>query len=232
MANFTMCLWEVEQYTDDIGLNDYPFWTDDASKRDELNTIIRNHYYNREIGVETWQMFVFNMKRRMAEIMPLYNELFKAQAMQFDPLITMRMSTTGTAKSVTESDSTSDSGSESNAHSEGAQLDSTFPQVGMQENGKYATSGTKTEGKSSSQGTANETVSAASMQDGETTSVSEGFSGSQSALIMEYARSRMNVTMMIIEDLSDLFMGVWSTEDDYTHPVRPAFIAPYLPPSL
>lgn len=227
-GTFTMPLWEVEKYhPDDIGLNDYPIF--DEEYRPTLNQKIRNHYYNREIGVETSEMFIFNLRRRMHEIMPLYNELHKIQKMEFDPLISMRMKSEGTAKNKTNTVVENETENTTEGKTSAEQLESTYPQVGMKDGGEYANAGASSASVSTGSGSGKDRSDSEGIQDGETSSTVEGFQGSQSALLMEYARSRMNIDMLIIEDIADLFMGVWGTSDDYTHPHRPYFHSPHLP---
>lgn len=54
---------------------DFPLW--DENYREILCTKILAHYYRREIGLETPSYFVFALNRKMNEIMPYYNLLYK-----------------------------------------------------------------------------------------------------------------------------------------------------------
>lgn len=231
MATFTMCLWEVREYfPDDIGLNDYEIF--DESYRETLNKKIYNHYINREIGVETAEMFIFNLRRRMDEIMPLYNQLYENQRREFDPLITMSIETTGTSKNENKGLVENESETSNTAKSSAEQLESQYPQVGRENGGEYANAGASSASVSEGGGSGKDKSESTSSQDANTTSKSVGFQGSQSDLIMAYARSRQNVDVAIIMDLSDLFMGIWGTSDDYTSPVPPSFSPPNLPTVL
>lgn len=55
----------------------FPIW--DASMRQPLCETILRHYYMREIGMETYQLWRITLNQRMREIMPKYNEIAKAQ---------------------------------------------------------------------------------------------------------------------------------------------------------
>lgn len=107
MALFTMRLKDVMRHTDNIGLNTYPIFDEDY--REGLNQKIIDRYFNREIGMETIDMFQLAMRRKMNEIMPLYNKLYLSEQIKFDPLHTVDYETvtTGTAAESGTSASTS-----------------------------------------------------------------------------------------------------------------------------
>lgn len=44
----------------------------------------------REIGLETLELFRYFMRMKMWEIMPYYNQLYKSELIEFDPLSTRR----------------------------------------------------------------------------------------------------------------------------------------------
>lgn len=48
-------------------------------------------------------------------------------------------------------------------------------------------------------------------------SSSRGYSGSPSGLLLEFRATILNIDLEIIEELSDLFMMIWSTGDQYTN---------------
>lgn len=88
----------------DIGLNDYPLYTFKNVNKDSmlwgkdvkgqpitnyrsyLNNKIVEHYYFREIGLETPQLFRRFLSRKMNEIMPYYNQLYESIDIEFNPL--------------------------------------------------------------------------------------------------------------------------------------------------
>lgn len=67
----------------DIGLKDYPIF--DENYRESLNRKIINHYYFREIGMETAELFKRYLNNTMREIMPYYNQLYKSELLEFNP---------------------------------------------------------------------------------------------------------------------------------------------------
>ena len=134
MSAFTMPLHEVIKRTGgtlevvngvskmtggDIGLGHYPIFDDNTAYRDTLNGKIIDHYMNREIGFETIPMFQLAMRRKMNEIMPLFNQLYKSQQIEFDPLSTMDVVTvmTGDTNTTSNVNTTGNSTTENNSKS-------------------------------------------------------------------------------------------------------------------
>lgn len=68
----------------DIGLKTYPIF--DENYRKILNSKIIEHFYFREIGFETAELFKRYLNRTMNEIMPYYNQLYKSETIEFNPL--------------------------------------------------------------------------------------------------------------------------------------------------
>lgn len=67
----------------DLGLKDYPIF--DENYRKTLNNKIINHYYFREIGFETAELFKRYLNTTLNEIMPFYNQLYKSELLEFNP---------------------------------------------------------------------------------------------------------------------------------------------------
>lgn len=84
MSQYTTELrWLVETGFN-IGLDSYPIF--DEAYREGLNQKIINHYYFREIGLETAALFSFFLRRKMSEIMPFYNQLYESAKLKIEPL--------------------------------------------------------------------------------------------------------------------------------------------------
>lgn len=216
MPTFTIELFRAIELAPngDIGLNDYPIF--DPAYREPLNQKIIAHYHSREIGMETIGKFTFAMKRRMNEIMPYYNDLYKSQRMEFDPLATMDIRTITTGESQVESEGHSESVNNANTESGSRAVQSTTPQAMLSGSGDYASSAADTTSKGTSAGSGNENSESATTEQNNAESHVTGYQGSGASLIMEYRRSLMNVDMLVIDELSDLFMGVWDNGDDFT----------------
>lgn len=238
-ATFTMRLKDVVEATDgDIGLGSYPIFDD--AYRAQLNQKIVDHYWNQEIGVESIDMFRMFMRVRMNEIMPMYNKFYEAQAKIIDPFITFKSSSTSQAQgdsttnveneSVNSGTTTSKSDGETTSTSEGVSraVASEMPQVKLSPNKDYATSAQDSHSESGAKGTATEegvtsqrgegTATTAQTGRDSSTSSSEqsGFSGSMASLLVEYRESFMNIDVMIINELQNLFMLIVSNGDSFT----------------
>lgn len=74
----------LEKSWDKIFSPSIPFYKEE--KRSELCQKILAHYYTREIGFETVGLWKLNLNRKMREIMPYYNELYKTLDLVYSPL--------------------------------------------------------------------------------------------------------------------------------------------------
>lgn len=70
----------------------YPIF--DENYRKVLNKKILLHYYTREIGTETVGLWKLRLKTKMGEIMPYYNQMYKSELLDFNPLYDVDYSTT------------------------------------------------------------------------------------------------------------------------------------------
>lgn len=83
MSKYTTELRYLIENDFDIGLKNYPIF--DENYRKLLNQKIINHYYFREIGMETAELFKRYLNTTMNEIMPYYNQLYKSELLEFNP---------------------------------------------------------------------------------------------------------------------------------------------------
>lgn len=242
MASFTMELKNVIQVCD-IGLKKYPIF--DESHRDILNKKIIDTYFTREIGIESVDDWVMKLNVKMANIMPKYNQLYKSELLNFDPLITMDMKQISDSNSESNSDTTANNVSKTDSESEelanqnsttttdskARVVNSTTPQKRLAGNMDYASGGTDTtsltgvdndatsgSNASSTVNNNSDTTSNVSNNDsahGE--SSTKGYSGSPSALLQEFRDTILNIDLEIIEELDELFMQIWTNGDQYTN---------------
>ena len=77
MSKYTITIKNLIDNNFDFGLTSYPIYNE--SHRDDLNEKILNHYYENEIGFETANLFKFYLNNKLNEIMPYYNELYRKQ---------------------------------------------------------------------------------------------------------------------------------------------------------
>jgi len=230
VADFTIELRNVVDMVgpDHIGLSDYPIF--DEQYREFLNAKIIDHYYYREIGLETVDMFIRQLRTKMAEIMPYYNRWYRAEDMMADinPLSTQDMHSTGSVNSHASSSMKQRHGEESSniiksaSSTKARTVDSETPQTMLAGNQDYATAArdnhssgdslndVKSDG--SSETSADTTNTAGSGNESHTW----GYAGHAPALIDAWRSTFANIDMMVIDELEPLFMGIYSSNDGFT----------------
>lgn len=218
MSFQTMSLEEAIHYAKtanngDIGLNDYPIY--DEAHRPVLNQKIINRYINREIGQESLELFTATLNRRMHEIMPPYNELYKSKISLDDALKTVNLRTLTNAVNVQESDTEAESSSDTGTTGASRSVTSNTPNTMLSGDEDYAdgaadvTSANNTNESSAQSATTNTRDTANSE------STTTGYQGSLSDLLMRYRATILNVDLMIVEDIRDCFLGVYDNGDEY-----------------
>ena len=172
-------------------MSDYPIF--DASYRKLLNDKIIDHYLFREIGQETVRMFAFTLKRNLNEIMPLYNQLYESTMLNFDPLAQYDYHTIIDARTV----------------------ESNMPSVQLANNGNYASSAQDANSSSvtdnSGTGSASSKSNSTSINKTATNISGRNLPGGE--LIKSFRSAMLNVDMMVINDLENCFMQVWTNGD-------------------
>jgi hypothetical protein len=210
MATATMYLKDVLEMEPDIGLSKYPLF--DEAYRPALNQKIIDHFWNREIGQETISLFTHQLRVRMNNIMPLYNQHYEASRIKFDPLKTIDMKNVGESDSTATSTANSATTSASDAKSRAVNSD--HPQELLSASGDYASSSGDTIGTSSATGSTDNTGS--NTQSTKSEGGVSGFQGNAAAVIFQLRATFVNVDMMVINELEDLFYGLWGNGDDFT----------------
>lgn len=216
MSNYTIELRKIDEKLVDDALSHYTIFSEDY--RSTLNAKIKTHFWFNEIGHETIDIFLFQLKVKMNEIMPYYNQMYEAELVKRDPFLTVRMtsknSSTGTSRTSAETSEHGKSTSSTDAKSRAVQSET--PQVMLSGNGDYATgaadSTSLTGVKSTSESGGSQ--SSTSSSDGTGTSSQEGFSGSMASLIQAHRDAIVNIDMMVIAQLEPLFMMVWTPPTD------------------
>lgn len=161
----------------------FPIWDEDH--RGELEKKIIEHYYFRQIGFETVGRFKFYLNTRLREIMPRYNKLYKTTIYKYNPIENYNMEEGSTDKREGSADSLSKF--------------SETPQGELQNliDGKYLTNASHGTDKSSA--TDNHTA----WRHGNI-----GVTTTQQ-MIEQERKVTIDLDVMIIEDLKDLFLGVY-----------------------
>ena len=197
----------------------------DESYRSVLCSKILKHYYTREISAETVGLWQLWLNARMGEIMPYYNKLYESALLEFDPFKDVNYSRnhggtfTGDTRRNGRSDVSVDNSVTSNGTSNSKNLFSDTPQGAITniENESYLTNATlikdtdtnttNTDGNSTTQNT--ETTGITNTDNWIETIVGKQSTVSYSKLLQEFRDTFLNIDVMIINDLSDLFMNLW-----------------------
>ena len=197
----------------------------DERYRSVLCSKILKHYYTREISAETVGLWQLWLNTRMGEIMPYYNKLYESALLEFDPFkdtnYTRNHGGTFTGDTVRNgrSEIDVDNSVTSNGTSNSKNLFSDTPQGAITniENESYLTNATlikdtdtnttNTDGNSTTQNT--ETTGITNTDNWIETIVGKQSTVSYSKLLQEFRDTFLNIDVMIINDLSDLFMNLW-----------------------
>lgn len=200
--------------TGDIGLSHYPIF--DEAYRDILNGKIIRHYWNMEIGVETPDLFKFNLQTDMGEQMPYFNQFYKSEKLEFDPLSTvdLRTFTTATRNQATEGSTESQTTTDSTAQSRA--VNSTTPQTQLSRNKDYATSGADSSSWGTNEGSGLESATASVDENGETDTTTKGYQALTSEMLLRFRDTFLNLDLMVIDALAPNFMLIQTSGSRYT----------------
>ena len=218
---------EVKSWLTDYNLADY--LTNDQLEvitkaglfdKNKLADRIINHYYMREIGVETIGLFKLRIKTKLDLLMERYAPLIYTNSIEYDILVnedyteTFNRSTSGTDTNTNTSagsNSTTSSGS-------GLTVSSDTPQGQISKTailaGQYATSTSAGENTNTTSNTNNVTNNSNSTNSGteqftRRVKGNRGISATYQAMIKQYRENILTIYNDIINDLNDLFMGIW-----------------------
>lgn len=198
-----------------LGLDAYPIHR--AEYREHLNGVIFNQYMNEEIGHESDSMFRAAMRRVMNLNMPTFIKLYKTVELDYPMLTTMDITTMshGENSQTAKSTGTSEQGSTSKSGTRA--ISSEFPQTMLADDSDYATAGADTNATTEGAGTSSETGESENLSVGDNTSNTSGYQGHAPALIEAYRASIINVDLMVVDSLSELFMLTWGTPERATN---------------
>ena len=204
MAKYTITIKTLIDNNFDFKMDSYPIF--DENYRNTLNQNILYHYYENEIGFETAPLFRFYLNQKLNEIMPYYNELYKVQKKLIDEnllLNNVNLTETLHGSNTTKTSSTSQS------LSNGKNLFQDTPQGQISQtdidNQTWATNLTlnKNEIEDESSATGNGT--------NEYLKTIIGNNGGKFNIdvLNDIKNNLMNIDLMIINELNDLFMGIF-----------------------
>lgn len=215
MGVFGPALWEVLKYERDagdgmrIGLDDYPIH--DEANRAVLNDLIITEYYEREIGLDTVPLFVRRLRLKMLQIMPYYNKLFASEDLIVGKeLATFDLTTERSDESNDTNSNTAKGNSQVVSTSGARNVNSDTPQVLLSGNKDYATSAADATSTATSTTNSGQDTSGSTLSKLEALSHTTGFQGAASTLLNNYRATLLNINMMIVPEVNELFMLVRS----------------------
>lgn len=181
----------------------YPIWED--VYRTVLNIKILRHYLRREIAHETVGLWKFYLETRLNEIMPYYNQLYLTTLEKFEASDDINL-TTIFHRDITSNLLENGSG---DTTVKGENYGSDFPQtpINSTEASFYASQAQKIDNT-----TSGKTVRDADSKGEEnTTQTRKGRLGArtQGEIIEAFRRALINIDVLIINELSDLFYTLW-----------------------
>lgn len=203
MAKYTITIKSLLDNNFDFGLQNYPIFNE--TYRNILNNNILNHYYENEIGFETANLFKFYLNQKLNEIMPYYNTLYKAQEEIIKDKLFDNVDLKETSNRINKTNTNSTSTSTSN--NKNLFQDTPQGKIDMTifEDQTYATNLTLNNGKindeSNSSGNNNEDF----------IRNIKGSNGGKYAIeiLNNIKNNLMNIDLMIINDLNELFMQIF-----------------------
>ena len=230
MAHYTITIQSLIDNGFDFKLNNYPIF--DENYRETLNNKILNHYFDAEIGFETAPLFRHYLLAKLNEIMPTYNIMYEKQkdllenifgnvnlTETFEGANSNNKNTNNSTQSTTQSNSNSNSSGNSNMKN----LFQDTPQGELDttsiNNQKWATNLTLNENTNtgeindSSNATGNSTAESIENLTGTNNYIKKiiGNNGGKYniELLKDIQNSIINIDIMIINELQDLFMGIF-----------------------
>nr|DAI65253.1 MAG TPA: Lower collar protein [Caudoviricetes sp.] len=216
MAYYTITIKSLIDNNFDFKMTDYPIF--DENYRNVLNSNILNYYYLHEIGFETAPLFRKFINSKLQLIMPYYNSLYNAQVkLLTDDNIYSNVNLTEQflRNNKTDTNSSSTSNSNSNSFSENKNLFQDTPQGKIPntslEEQTWATNLSLDNNNSNSKISDNSKSSALANTNENYIKTIIGNNGSRysSDIFQDIKNNLINIDMMIINDLSDLFMQIY-----------------------
>ena len=185
----------------------------DEEYRSVLCKKILKHYYTREIGAEVVGLWVMWLNRRMGEIMPYYNQLYESEKLKFEPLTDTDVTTTSNRKIDTTADNLTTNNLTENSNGVSRNLYADTPQGALDgvESETYLTNARKIMSNDtvSNSGTVDSKGSGNSNDDYFERVTGKRGGENYSDMLRKYRETFLNIDMMVIKELDDLFLNLW-----------------------
>lgn len=214
MAHYTITIQTLINNNFDFQLDKYPIF--DENYRETLNNKILNHYFDAEIGFETAPLFRHYLLAKLNEIMPLYNIMYEKQKDLLENIFgNVNLTETFEGENSNNSNVSNNSQSNSTGNSNMKNLFQDTPQGELDttsiKNQKWATNLSLNENNTNGNITDNSTSIGKSNGTNNYIKKIVGNNGGKYniELLKEIQNSIINIDMMIINELQDLFMGIF-----------------------
>ena len=216
MAKYTITIKSLIDNNFDFKMTSYPIF--DENYRNTLNNNILYHYYENEIGFETAPLFRFYLNQKLNEIMPYYNNLYIAQQKLLNEsnlFNNVNLTETFNRKNDTTTNSSSNSNSKNNGVSNNKNIFQDTPQGKITqtdiENQTWATNVTfdKNETNNTIQDTTSSNGNANNIENYIKNIVGNNGNKYNIEILNEIKNNLMNIDLMIINDLNELFMQIF-----------------------
>lgn len=218
MNRYTIELCKIEE---DLGYNlfdeNFPFY--EPSLREQFVKKFYDRYRFREIGAETIYRFKLMLNGRLNLIMPYYTQLYETEleSKKVNFMLNKDLKETFvreiTGQNNVESTTSTNTTGESNSTSEGRFLDTPSSKVTDEELEGYLTTAQKDKvnGRTTANGSSTNTSLGNNNQRETTDLVSQGNIGitSSGQLLEDWRKILINIDMMILDELKDLFFGLY-----------------------
>lgn len=220
MAKYTITIKTLIDNNFDFKMTSYPIF--DEKYRETLNHNILYHYYENEIGFETPSLFRLYLNQKLNEIMPYYNELYKAQKKLIDENLllnnvnlTEKLSGTNTNATTTTNNSTSQSTNSGTSNNKNLFQDTPQGQISNTEIDNQTWATNLTLDKNTTNNTINDTSSNSGSANTNTTNaylktiIGNNGGKFNIDILNDIKNNLMNIDLMIINDLNELFMQIF-----------------------
>lgn len=218
MNRYTIELCNIEE---DLGYNlfdkNFPFY--EPSLREQFIKKFYDRYRFREIGAETIYRFKLMLNSRLNLIMPYYNQLYQTEleSKKVNFMLNKDLKETFIREIIgennVESTSNTNTTGESNSTSEGRFLDTPSSKVTDEELQGYLTTAQKDKvnGRTTANGSSTNTSLGNNTQRETTDLLSQGNIGitSSGQLLKDWRDILINIDMMVLDELEDLFFGLY-----------------------
>lgn len=214
---------EVEKWFCDYNIEDYLLPSQievlnntNIFNKEKLASQIVDHYYMREIGLETPALFKHFVKVRMKEIMQAKLPLIYTTALEYNPLINVDYTETFHRVAEGSGQNQGTSNSNSNSNSEGLTLNNDTPQTNITKQnlntGAYASSINQVDTSSNINDTTNTNSSSSNNTNEEYTrnfKGNQGIMATYQKMIQQFRNNIISINKDIIDELNNLFMGLF-----------------------